>query len=307
MQKTYILKNNRIVEEENISTAACDVLLFANPTAAEQQYLISELKIDEHTLASALDPEELPRVEQEPDHLALILNRPRNYSGKDQLVFKVASMGLFLFKDKLVIVMSEDIPLFIGKRFNNVVSPLDAFLKIIYNAIAHYLEHLRVINMISEEIEDKMTESLDNKYLLNLFSLEKSLVYYISAITANGFAFEKLRNVSAKLGFDEASRETLDDIIVENTQSQKQAEIYSNILAGLMDARASVVNNNLNWLIKRLNNITIGIMVPTFVVSAFSMNVRIPLAQHYHAFWIVMALGILSVWVMISIWKYKKW
>lgn len=307
MQKTYILKDNKIVEDENVSAAACDVLLFVEPTAAEQQYLISELKIDEHTLASAMDPEELPRVEQEPNHTALILNRPRNYSGKDQLVFKVASMGLFMFKDKLVIVMTEDIPLFIGKRFNNVTSIQDVFLKIIYNAIAHYLEHLRVINLISEEIEKKMAESLDNKYLLNLFSLEKSLVYYISAITANGFAFEKLRTFSARIGFDEASRETLDDIIVENTQSQKQAEIYSDILAGLMDARASIVNNNLNWLIKRLNNITIGIMVPTFVVSAFSMNVRIPLSEHYYAFWIVMALGLLSVWAMISIWKYKKW
>ena len=129
----------------------------------------------------------------------------------------------------------------------------------------------------------------------------------VTGDSANGFAFEKLRNFSARVGFDEASRETLDDIIVENTQSQKQAEIYSNILAGLMDARASIVNNNLNMLMKRLNNITIGIMVPTFVVSAFSMNVRIPLAQYHHAFWVVMALGILSVWLMISIWKYKKW
>ena len=94
MQKTYVLKDNKIVEDENVSTKECDVLLFVNPTAAEQQYLINDLNIDEHTIASAMDPEELPRVEQEPDYTVLIMNRPRNYSGKDQLVFKVASMGL---------------------------------------------------------------------------------------------------------------------------------------------------------------------------------------------------------------------
>ena len=237
----------------------------------------------------------------------MILNRPRNYSGKEQLVFKVASMGMFLFKDKLVIVMTEDIPLFIGKRFNNVLSLQDTFLKIIYNAIAHYLEHLRVINMITEEIEDKMTSSMDNKYLINLFSLEKSLVYYLSAITANGLVFEKLRNFSSRIGFDERCREMLDDIIIENTQSQKQAEIYSNILAGLMDARASIVNNNLNQLMKRLNVITIWIMVPTFVVSAFSMNVLIPLQQHPHAFWMVMGLALMSVWLTAIYWKHRKW
>lgn len=307
MQKTYVIKNGKITEDLTASAATCDVLLFVDPTQSEQKYLIEELKIDEHTLASSMDPEELPRLENEPEHTALILNRPRNYSGKDQLVFKVASMGLFLFKDKLVIVMMEDIPLFIGKRFNNIVSLHDVFLKIMYNAITHYLEHLRVINMISEEIEDKMTESVDNKYLFNLFSLEKSLVYYVSAITANGFVFEKLRNFSARVGFDERSREMLDDIIIENTQSQKQAEIYSNILASLMDARASIVNNNLNLLMKRLNTITIWIMIPTFVVSAFSMNVPIPMHQHPAAFWMIMGLAVLSVWAVVTYWKYRKW
>ncbi len=307
MLKKYIIKNNKIEEENSLTPEQAGILLFVNPTAEEQKYLIDILKIDEHTLASAMDPEELPRLETEPEHTALILNRPRNYSGKDQLVFRVASMGLFLYKDKLVIVLPEDIPLFIGKRFNCISDLNEAFLKIIYNSISHYLEHLRVINMITEDIEDKMTQAMDNKYLLNLFSLEKSLVYYASAITANGFVFEKLRNFSNRIGLSEQNKEMLDDIIVENTQSQKQAEIYSNILASMMDARASIVNNNLNLLVKKLNTITIWIMVPTFVVSAFSMNVAIPLSKHPHAFLIIMGLAVLSVWCAVLYWKYRKW
>lgn len=307
MLKKYIIKNNKIEEENTLSSEEATILLFVNPTPEEKKYLIDTLKIDEHTLASAMDPEELPRLETEPEHTALILNRPRNYSGKDQLVFRVASMGLFLYKNKLVIVLPEEIPLFIGKRFNFVADLNEVFLKIIYNAISHYLEHLRVINLITEEIEDKMTQSMDNKYLLNLFSLEKSLVYYASAITANGLVFEKLRNFSSRVGLNEQNREMLEDIIIENTQSQKQAEIYSNILASMMDARASIVNNNLNVLVKKLNTITIWIMVPTFVVSAFSMNVAIPLAKHPHAFLIIMGLAILSVWCAVLYWKYRKW
>lgn len=307
MLKKYIIKNNKIEEENTVSSESANILLFVNPKGEEQKYLTDVLEIDEHTLASAMDPEELPRFEIEPQHITLILNRPRNYSDKEQLVFRVASMGLFLSKDKLVIVLPEDIPLFIGKRFNYVADLNEVFLKIIYNAISHYLEHLRVINLITEEIEDKMTQSMDNKYLLNLFSLEKSLVYYASAITANGLVFEKLRNFSAKAGLSEENREMLDDIIVENTQSQKQAEIYSNILASMMDARASIVNNNLNLLVKKLNTITIWIMVPTFVVSAFSMNVGIPLAHHPYAFVIIMGLAVLSVWCAVLYWKYRKW
>ncbi|MDR1123255.1 MAG: magnesium transporter CorA family protein [Elusimicrobiota bacterium] len=307
MQKTYLIKNGKLTEDPQASAESCDVLLFVNPAAGEQRYLAEKFNIDEHTLASALDPEELPRLELEPDHTVLILNRPRNYSGKDQLVFKVASMGLFLFKDKLIIVMPEDIPLFIGKRFNSVSGLHDVLLKVIYNAIAHYLEHLRVINMISEDIEDKLSGSVDNKHLLNLFSLEKSLVYYVRAITANGVVLEKTRNFCARMGFEETARETLDDIIVENTQADKQANIYLNILASMMDARASIVNNNLNLLMKRLSAMAIWIMVPTFIVSAFSMNVSIPIQHHPFAFWIVMSFAVLSVLFTILYWRHKRW
>ena len=173
MLKEYQIKDNKLVEA---AEGAAQVYLYTNPTAQEQRFLIDTYQIDEHTLASALDPDELPRLEFEPEHTVLIYKRPKNYSGKDQLEFKVASVGMFLFKDKLVIVLAEDIPLFVGKRFQSVGSIKEVFLKLIYNSISHYVEHLRIIHMISEEIEDKITDSMDNRYLLNLFSLVKSLV-----------------------------------------------------------------------------------------------------------------------------------
>jgi magnesium transporter len=74
-----------------------------------------------------------------------------------------------------------------------------------------------------------------------------------------------------------------------------------------MDARASIVSNNINVLMKTLNIITIAIMVPTFVVSAFSMNVRIPLSTLSFAFWIILGMAGLSMAGFLFFWKYKKW
>ena len=103
------------------------VYVFTNPTVEEQRFLVSDFQIDEHTLASSLDPDELPRLEFEPEHTVMIYKRPKNYSGKDQLEFKVASVGTFLFADKLVVVLAEDIPLFVGKRFQKVDSIKNVF------------------------------------------------------------------------------------------------------------------------------------------------------------------------------------
>lgn len=304
MLKTYQIIDKKLqeVDEKN-----AQVYVYTNPTAKEQRFLVEQCQIDEHTLASALDPDELPRLEFEPEHTVMIYKRPKNYSGKDQLEFKVASVGMFLFKDKLILVLAEDIPLFVGKRFQSVNSIKEIFLKLVYNSISHYVEHLRIIHMISEEIEDKITESMDNTYLLNLFSLVKSLVYYAEAITSNGFVFEKTRTLANRIGFDEQNMEMLDDIIVENMQCKAQADIYSNILAQLLDARSSIVNNNLNQLMKKLNVITIWMMVPTLVVSAYGMNVALPMAEHPYAFWMLMGVCLVLVWGVMIYWRKKNW
>ncbi len=58
---------------------------------------------------------------------------------------------------------------------------------------------------------------------------------------------------------------------------------------------------------KTLNIITVMIMVPTFVVSAFSMNVGIPFQDHPQAFFIIMSLALVSVTGFFIFWKWKKW
>lgn len=301
MLKQYQIVDAKVVESES-STAR--IHLYINPDDDEKRHLLAAFNLDEHTLNSALDPDEISRLEFEPDHVAMIFKRPKNYSSKDHFLFKVASVGLFFFKEHLIVVMTDDIQLFSGKLFARVTSLLDVAIRLIGRTITHFMEHLKVINMITDSLEQKINTSMENKYLLNLFTLEKSLVYYLSAINSNAMLIEKLKINSAKLIMTRDNMELLDDIIVENDQCIKQAEIYSTILASLMDARASIVANNLNLLMKTLNIITIGIMVPTLVVSIFSMNVAMPFnAQHVGGFWFVMLLAAGSIFVFLWIWR----
>jgi magnesium transporter len=304
VRKVYEFLDHRVVES---ASEDGPILVFSAPDDAEKKHLISRYQLDEHTLTSALDPDELARLEFEPEHAAIIYKRPKNYSSEQWLAFGVASSGLFLYKDRLIVVQPEDVPLFAGKQFNRVASLPELMLKLISRSIWHFLEHLRVINQISEELEQKINEAMENRYLINLFTLEKSLVYYLNAINTNGILLTRIRTSGAKIGLEEKQLEYLDDLVVENNQCYRQAEIYSNILASLMDARASIVGNNLNVLMKTLNIITIGIMVPTFVVSAFSMNVGIPLAKHPYAFWIIMGFAVVSVVSFMLFWRRKKW
>jgi phosphotransferase system HPr (HPr) family protein len=129
----------------------------------------------------------------------------------------VASTGLFLFADKLVVVLSEEVPMFEGKAYSKVASLQDLVLKIISTSIGHFVGHLKVINAVSESLEDQINTSMHNRYLLNLFSLEKSLVYYLNAISSNARLIERLKNNATKIGFTPEHTELIDDLLIENS------------------------------------------------------------------------------------------
>jgi Mg2+ and Co2+ transporters len=262
MLEPYAFENGKLVPREE----GDGVLVYIAPTEEEKRELAEKFEIDPYDLASALDPDELGRVEFNGGRATIIVKQPRNYNSSDQLLFMVASVGLFLSHERLIVVTPEPLELFADKMVKRVDGPTDAMLKVLYASISHFLGHLKVINMISEALEKRINASMGNKYLLDMFTLEKSLVYFVNGIGSNQMLLEKLRACESKLAFTQEQREILDDIVIENQQCAKQAEIYSNILTGLMDARGSVVNNNLSMLMKKLTVISV-VFLPMNVLA----------------------------------------
>jgi len=234
MKKNYEIIGNKLVPVDELDST---IEVYYNPTELEKKFLCENYKIDEHTLASSLDPDEISRIEFEPNHIAFICKRPKNYFGGDQFTFRVLSYGIFLFEGKLVIVNSEEVNIFEGKIFNKITSLNELFLKVIYRSIMHFLEHLKIIGMISDELEQKINSAMENSYLIYLFNLEKSLIYYLNAINANGVLIEKMKLYAQKIGLNKDEIEYIDDMQIDNTQCYRTAEILSNILSGMSDAR----------------------------------------------------------------------
>lgn len=269
MVRNYTLLEGKIME---CAPEEAQIMIYVNPDEAERKFLITEYALDEHTLHSCLDPDELSRLEFEPEHTAFILKRPKKYSAEDNFLFRVMSVGLFLFTNKLIVVTTEEVPMFEEKRFLRVKSLREVALKFVYRSVTHFIEHLRVIHQVSEELEDKINTSLQNKYLLYMFILEKSLVYYLNAINSNSLLLQRLKNYDVRMSFSQEEKELLDDLVIENSQCYRQAEIYSNILSGLMDARASIVNNNLGIMMKRLAVLTVVVGMMNIPASMGGMS-----------------------------------
>lgn len=271
--------------------------IFINPDEKEKQSILKNIDFDEHNLLSSLDADEISRVEFEKDYTFILWKSPNNYSFKSELYFKVSSIGIILSKGKIILILNDDYELYDRREFSKVNSLFDYFLKILFYTIRHYTDHIKAINMMSKELQNKINMSLENKYLIQMFSLSESLVYYINAISANNTVLIKLRNSPLKIGFTSEEIEMLDDLIIENNQCYKQAEIYSTILSGLMDARGNLVNNNMNVLLKKLTIINViflplNLLASIGGMSEFSMMTSgMPWQISYSLFGLVM-LGI---------------
>lgn len=267
----YTIVNNSLVESQSDDSP---VLVYVNPDTAERESLFTKFDIDDHSLSSALDPDEVSRVEFSPDFISLIWKRPTNYSGKDNFYFNVASVGMFLLKDRLVVVLPDDIPLTEpgGRHAPQIHTVFDVMLAFLYYTTRHYLEHLKVIKMVSRELQQRINTSMENKHLIQMFNLSESLIYYLNAINANGVALVKLNNHAQKAGYPTEAIELLDDIIIENNQCYKQAEIYSTVYSGLMDARGSLVNNNVNVLLRKLTMINVVFLPLNLIAGIGGMS-----------------------------------
>ena len=283
------------------------VTVYSNPTSAPQRDLLESVGIDEHMLESALDPDEISRLEfdEEEQQTFIVLKRPhREADGRPELL-GIASVGVLLQPDRLTIVTTDDPPL-VGDG-DRAETPRKLLLRIMASTVNEFLLELKMVKRTSGEIQARLSKSIENRELLRMFSLSEGLVYHINAIEANGRVLRKLRHLSERLGFDEGDLEFLDDIIIDNEQCSRQGQIFSTVLAGLLDARGNIINNNMNILIKNLTIINtvflpLGMIAGIGGMSEFSMilsNYSVDWRVGYAAFLMAMVVFALAGWLVV--------
>ena len=83
------------------------------------------------------------------------------------------------------------------------------------------------------------------------------------------------------------------------------AEIYNSVVNATMDAYASIINNNLNEIMKIMAAATIALSVPTIISSFFGQNCPMPwdaeFASHPIPFIILVLAGGVSIFCAILI------
>lgn len=282
-----------------------------NPSEQEIKKVCESVNIQEDFIRDALDFEEKARIDKEEDDdtTLFVVDVPIVEKNEENDVYTTMPLGMIVVRDDFFITVSlrknkviEDFEKRKIKDFQTYKKSKLIF-QILYLNSSYYLSYLKLINKETEIAEYILKNSMKNKELLKLLSLEKSLVYFTTSLKSNELVMERtLRGKIIKLYEDD--EDILEDAITENKQAIEMAKIYSDILNGTMEAYASIISNNLNGVMKFLTSITIVLAIPTMISSFWGMNVNLPFQDSRLGFVIMIAIS--AILTLVVTWWLKK-
>lgn len=268
------------------------------PLKQEEFHQLSEqLDIPLDFLTDSLDIDERTRFEEEDNVRLIVLKTPvtNNSFNESDAYYITIPICIILTHNQIITVNSFENPAikkFLSTFQNRSTDKKSMMvLKVFEKVVQDFMAHLKEINQRRNVLEQKLYSANKNEHLLQLMRIQKSLVYFVTALRSNELLFMKLQRANFLL-LTEDEKEILEDLIVDNAQALEMANIYTNILSSTLDAFASIIANNQNEVLKRLAIITIVLTFPVLVASLFGMNVPSGLEDSRYAFYIVALLSL---------------
>ncbi|ANH81451.1 magnesium transporter CorA [Niabella ginsenosidivorans] len=282
------------------------------PLKQEEFYELSEkLEIPIDFLTDSLDIDERSRFEEDDNVKLLVIKTPTdnnsfNESDADYITIPII---IILTHNHIVTVNSFENPAI--KKFLTTFQNRQPdkkslmVVKIIEKIIQNFMEYLKEINRKRGIIERNFYTDHKNEHLQELMRLQKSLVYFVAALRSNELLLAKLQRTGF-LSLTEEETESLEDLMVDNSQALEMANIYTNILNSSMTTFGHVIANNQNLYLKKLVIVIILLSIPLLTACIFSMNVYNGLEGAAYPFYIIASFSFLVILVLALLAFRKK-
>ena len=185
------------------------------------------------------------------------------------------------------------------KRGAGFTDHVDMIFRLFLSSAVWYLKRLKQINILIEKAKHNLDQDVNNESLIGLSRLQDSLTYFNTSIRGNENLLSKLK---FKLQVDELDADLIEDVSIEMTQARETTSIYSDILESTMDTYSSIINNNMNTVMRTLTSVSIIMMFPTLIASLFGMNLINGMEQSKWGFAVAIILSFLvsglSWWIL---------
>lgn len=245
------------------------------PTEQDQQELQERFLIPDYFLSDIADTDERARYEYDDGWMLIILRIPYVKEVRSRTPYTTVPLGIIHKRDVTITVCNFETNMMIDfvsyqqKRGEGFTDYVDMIFRIFLSSAVWYLKRLKQINALIEKSKKNLDKEVNNESLIGLSRLQDSLTYFVTSIRGNENLLAKLK---FKLQVDELDADLIEDVNIEMSQARETTSIYSDILESTMDTYSSIINNNMNTVMRTLTSVSIIMMLPTLVSSLFGMN-----------------------------------
>ena len=281
----------------------------SNPTDKEIELVCSSCKIPEDYVKAALDSEERAHCEKEDGILMAVTDIPITEEDDDRYTYATLPFGCIATDSTIVTVCLNETSiindLMAGRYVKdfNIHKRTRFVLQLQYVIAKKYLQYLKQIDRASQRVQAELEKAMKNEGLIEMLSLEKSLVYFSTSLRSNTAVLDKFPRL---VKFFEEDDDLWDDVLIENRQAIEMSNIYRDILSGTMDTYASIISNNLNVVMKTLTVLTLLVDTPAMIAALWGMNTGVPFEGKLWGFWVVVGINVLICIALIIVFIKKK-
>lgn len=267
------------------------------PTDEDQQMLEDRFNIPDYFLSDISDADERARYEYDDGWMLIILRIPYVKEIRSRTPYTTVPLGIIHKRDVTITVcyyetnMMIDFVSYQQKRGEGFTDYVDMIFRLFLSSSVWYLKRLKQISALIEKAKANLDQGVNNESLIGLSRLQDSLTYFQTSIRGNENLLAKLK---FKLQVDELDADLIEDVNIEMNQARETTNIYSHILESTMDTYQSIINNNMNTVMRTLTSVTIILMFPTLITSAFGMNLINGMEQSPVGFIVAIAISIIT-------------
>ena len=279
------------------------------PTEQEQQELEETYNIPDYFISDISDTDERARYEYDDGWMLIILRIPYVKEIRSRTPYTTVPLGIIHKRDVTITVcnfetnMVLDFVSFQQKRGVGFTDYVDMIFRLFLCSAVWYLKRLKQISNLIDKAKHNLDQEVNNESLIGLSRLQDSLTYFVTSIRGNENLLAKLK---FKLQVDELDADLIEDVNIEMSQAREITSIYTDILESTMDTYSSIINNNMNTVMRTLTSVSIIMMFPTLISSLFGMNLVNGMETSEWGFVIALILSVIVSGVTWWILRHKR-
>ncbi len=275
----------------------------ASPTPAELDELVGMLGVQADLLQDALDPNEVPRLQQEQDVVYFFVRVPAGHGAQMHTVPLLIAVGPKFF----LTLSAEHLP-FLDKFPAGEIQfatewRTQLLLKVFMHTTAAYQYAL---NDIGRRVRGSLAadKPITNDDIVRLVAYEGILNDFLGSFSPMHTMLGTVTSGKVIKVYDE-DKDLYEDAVLGAGQVVEALKAQLKTTVNYREAYTLITTNDLNRFIKMFTVLTLIMMVPNLITSFWSMNMSLPFQHASHAFTVIVTITLSAIGTLAYIFRRK--